>query len=296
MVSRFSRIAIPAVMLGLILTSGMQAASRSRTYRPLTRPKFDPTASKIGLFEGMKAGSISARLVLKNSREGSVLVENKTDKPITVKLPAAFVGVQVLKQAGAGMGAPGGGGMGGGGMGGGGGGGGGQSSGGGAGGGGGMGGGMGGGGMGGGMGGMFSIPPRRVVKLAYRGVCLEHGKKEPSRWMTYTVVPVETYSKDPGLKELLTLVSQRRIPTPVAQAAAWHMNSRLTWQQLASKRGRRRLGSGTPPYFHFAQLIRAQQIVGWANARGHEKQKQARSEPTTPAKPIRTFDRPRASR
>ena len=128
MVSRFSKFAVPAVMVGLILTSGMQAASRTRTYRPLTRPKFDPAAPKIGLFEGMKTGSLSARMVLKNSREGSVLVENKTDKPITVKLPAAFVGVQVLKQAGAGMGAPGGGmgGMGGGGMGGGGGGG--QSS------------------------------------------------------------------------------------------------------------------------------------------------------------------------
>ena len=94
-------------------------------------------------------------MILKHSKQGNVLIENKTDQPLTVKLPDAVVGVHVLKQGGLGMGmsAPGGGG---GGQQGGGGGGGGQSS------GGGMSGGGGGGGMQGGGGGMgmFSIPPR----------------------------------------------------------------------------------------------------------------------------------------
>ena len=92
-------------------------------------------------------------MILKNSKQGNVLIENKTDQPLTVKLPDAVVGVHVLKQGGLGMGmsAPGGGagggmqtGQGSGG----------QSS------GGGMQGGGGGGMQGGGGGmGMFSIPP-----------------------------------------------------------------------------------------------------------------------------------------
>ena len=153
------------------------------------------------------------------------------------------------------------------------------------------------GGGGGGMG-MFSIPPQKVVRLPYHGVCLEHGKREPSSRMRYKLVPVEEYSKDPGLNELLTLVAQRRIPTPVAQAAAWNLNSKMPWQTLAAKR-RSRLGGGFhPPYFHLQHLIRARQVVAYAKARGAERKRNEskgnaeavpQGEPTRPAKGIRNF-------
>jgi len=297
MVSRFSKIAVPAVLVGLVLASALSAASRTRN-RPISKPKFDPVAPRVELFQGIKDGKLSAQLILKNSRQGNVLIENKTDRPITVKLPDAVVGVQVLKQA-AGMGM-GGGGMGGGGMGGGGGGGGGggQSSGGGMG-----GGGMGGGGMGGGMGGggggmgMFSIPPRKIVRLAYRGVCLEHGKREPNSRMRYKLVPVKDYSKDPGLAELLSLVARGRIATPIAQAAAWNLNSKMTWQALAAKRYSRLGGGYHPPYFHLQHLIKAREVVAWSRAMGAKRQRQApRVEPTRPAQGIRTFDGAAATR
>ena len=295
MVSRFSKIAVPAVMVGLILASTLSAASRSRN-RPISKPKFDPVAPKVEFFQGIKDGKLSALLILKNSRQGNVLIQNKTDKPITVKLPAAVVGVQVLKQAGMGMG---GGGMGGGGMGGGqggGGGGGGQSSGGGMGGGGMGGGGMGGGGMGGGMG-MFSIPPRKIVRLAYRGVCLEHGKREPNSGMRYKLVAVKDYSKDPALPELLSLVARGRIATPIAQAAAWNLNSRMSWQALAAKRYSRLGGGYHPPYFHLQFLIKAREVVAWARARGAQRQRQnPTTEPTRPARGVRTFSNVPATR
>ncbi|MCH2590116.1 MAG: hypothetical protein MK004_16755, partial [Planctomycetales bacterium] len=153
------------------------------------------------------------------------------------------------------------------------------------------------GGGGGGMG-MFSIPPQKVVRLPYHGVCLEHGKREPSSRMRYKLVPVEEYSKDPGLNELLTLVAQRRIPTPVAQAAAWNLNSKMPWQTLAAKR-RSRLGGGFhPPYFHLQHLIRARQVVAYAKARGAERKRNEskgnaeavpQGEPTRPARGIRNF-------
>ena len=305
MVSRFTttrilKIAVPALVAIFCIASLLPAAARTRRVRAITKPKFDPTARQVGLFQGIKDGSLSARLILKDSRQGNVLIENKTDQPLTVKLPDAVVGVQVLKQGGMGMGmgSPGGGG---GGQQGGGGGGGGQSSGGGMSGGGG--GGMSGGG-GGGMG-MFSIPPRRIVRLPYRGVCLEHGKREPTSRMRYRLVSVEEYSKDAGLHELLRLVARGRIPTPVAQAAAWNINSQMHWQSLAAKR-RSRLGGGyQPPYFHLQHLISARQLVAVARARGAErqrnKQKKAgerppQAEPTRPARGVRTFQSRSASR
>ena len=117
MVSRFTasrilKIAVPALVAVLCIASALPAAARTRRVRAITKPKFDPAAKQIELFQGIKEGSLVAKLILKNSRQGNVLIENKTDQPLTVKLPDAVVGVQVLKQGGAGMGmgAPGGGG------------------------------------------------------------------------------------------------------------------------------------------------------------------------------------------
>jgi hypothetical protein len=288
--TQFVKFAVPALLAVFCVAQALPAAARTGRVRAITKPKFDPDAKQVGLFQGIKDGSLAVQLILKNSKQGNVLIENKTDQPLTVKLPDAVVGVHVLKQGGLGMGmsAPGGGagggmqtGQGSGG----------QSS------GGGMGGGGGGQGGGGGMG-MFSIPPRKIVRLPYRGVCLEHGKKEPTSRMAYRLIPVDQYSKDAGLHELLTLVARGQLPTPVAQAAAWNINSKMAWQSLAAKR-RSRLGGGyQPPYFHLQHLIRARQVVAFAKARGAEKQRsrqdkagdsQPNGEPTRPARGVRTF-------
>ena len=127
--------------------------------------------------------------------------DNKSDQPLTLRLPKAFVGVPVLAQFG-------GGGIGG------------------------MGGGMGGGGMGGAVvvkqlvaaawaavwaaawvawaawvvawvaawaAGMFSVPPEKTKVLKVATVCLEYGKREPSPRMTYRLAALEAFSEDPAL-------------------------------------------------------------------------------------------------
>ena len=43
--------------------------------------------SPIGLFAGMKSGEITVKFIAKNSLRGKLLVKNKTDQPLTVKLP-----------------------------------------------------------------------------------------------------------------------------------------------------------------------------------------------------------------
>ncbi|MBM4000931.1 MAG: hypothetical protein FJ297_15570, partial [Planctomycetes bacterium] len=78
----------------------------------------------VDLFEGMESGELEVRFIPRDAREANVLFVNKTGQPVTIKLPDAFAGVPVLRQAigggigGGGLGGMGGGGMGGGGMGG----------------------------------------------------------------------------------------------------------------------------------------------------------------------------------
>ncbi len=111
--------------LSLVFTTQLIAGRRSN--KPITKPGFDPSAEKVDLFDGIENGSLEVRMIAANSKKGNLLIENKSDKPLTVKMPDAFVGVQVLKQypgggGGGGGQSVGGGGGGGGGFGGGGGG------------------------------------------------------------------------------------------------------------------------------------------------------------------------------
>ena len=46
----------------------------------------------------MEKGQIAVKLIPKDSTQCRVLIENKTDKPLTVKLPETFAGVPVLAQ------------------------------------------------------------------------------------------------------------------------------------------------------------------------------------------------------
>src|SRR5690606_18055084 len=153
------------------------------------------------------------------------------DKPVTVKMPPGFVGVQVFKQIGLGGGGLGGGldgglggGLGGGGLGGGG-----QALGGGA---GGLGGGgYGGGGLGGGGGGFFSSPPEAVERIPFKSVCLEYGKTEPMPSMPYEVRPMDEFTDKPELQALIVMVGTNKLDPDAAQAAAWHLSSGLSWAQ-----------------------------------------------------------------
>jgi hypothetical protein len=275
--SRGLRLLLSAVCLSLLTSAPVSAAKRTRTKRPITKLKFDPSAEKVELFAAMKKGLLETRLIPKDSKKGNILIENKTDKPLTVQFPESFVGVQVLKQYGGGLGGEGGefGGQGGGGQGIGGGGGGGGF--------GGLGGASGIGGQGGGAG-FFSIPPEKVVKIPYQSVCLEHGKREPSPRMTYRMVKVEQFTKDPALTELIRLVGMNRIHLPSAQAAAWHLSDKMSWRELASKSIKRLGGAPPRPYFSGVELFQAQKLVAIAVQRSSGKSKDEVTPRRTPTR------------
>lgn len=281
-------VAIAAMCLVLSGASSTWAAGKQNK-RPLRKLTYDPNAEEVDLFKGMESGQLKVKLIPQNSFGGNVLIENTTDKTLTVKLPQAAVGVpkHLAQFGGGGFGGQGGfgggqGGLGGGGLGGGGGQ---QQTGGGFGGQGGFGGGQGGLGGGGGFfgGGAASIPPEQIGLIPFNSVCLQHGKPEPTVKAEYVLVPVERFSEDPVLKELLTSVGTGQVDAQAAQAAAWHLTDKMSWDQLANKAVQHTGGAPSTPYFTRAQLLGAQALLAQAQKRAEDN-----PAPTKPAEPIRS--------
>lgn len=286
---RFTQLAVLTAVAGGLLSVACPATAAERTRRSIiTKPKFDPEAEKVKLFDGMKDGTLDVKIITRDEMGGNVLIENTTDKPITVLLPDAFVATPVLKQFGAGGqggvggqnnnnqngnqnggqqqqsgGGFGGGGFGGGGLGGG---------------------GFGGGGLGGG-GGFFSVPPEKTVRIPYTSVCLNHGKAEPRPKSNYKIIPLEEYTENEHLREVIRLVGTGKLDSQSAQAAAWHLTDNMSWQELSNK-AIKHISGPPEPYFSRAQLVNAQSIVSQAAANAKERaSKGPAEEPTTPVKP-----------
>lgn len=223
-----------------------------------------PAGEVVEMFTGIEKGQIEVQLIPKDSTQCNLLVKNKTDKPLSIKMPEAFAGVPVLAQLGAG-GAMGGGAAGGGGRnrGGAGGGGGGQMMG-----GGGMMGGMsggmggmgGGGGMGGMGGGMFNVAPEKVSQIKSPTVCLEHGKAEPRPGMKYEIRPIEAATDKPVVAEVCRMLGRGEVNQRVAQVAAWHLNNDMSWEELAKKHYKYANGM-TKPYFSGEEVQAAMRLV-----------------------------------
>jgi len=216
-----------------------------------------PAAREVELFAGMRDGDLDVKIIAKSDRAGRVIIANKTGVPVHVKLPEAFAAVPVLAQFGGGGG---GGGIGGGGGGLGGGGGGQQSGGGGFGGG-------GGGGQGGGGGGLFSIPSEETAKINVALICLDHGLKNPSSSKPYALVPAASHVDKPAVIELLKAFGRGELDHGAAQAAAWNLNSGMSWQALAAKQTGTVRNTSRSPYFSANQIRTAMAYVQAAESR-----------------------------
>ena len=282
---RCSWILVGGLIVGLV-APGISAEAKKEKKKISPAVKLDISAEHIDVFDGIEQGLLEVRMVPKDSLGGNMLIENKGDKPLNVDIPAAFVGRQVLKQFGQQGGGFGGGqqggGLGGGQQGGG------QAQGGGIGGGQqGGGGGFGGGGQqGGGGGGFFSVPPDRIVRVAYRSVCLEHGKTEPAPRMSYTIGRVQDFRDDPVLEEVLKMVASGQLDEQSAQAATWHVTDKMSWEQLATK-SIPHIGRPATPYFTPQQIARAQSIFSTAVAHVNEHKENSKTA-TASAKSDRT--------
>lgn len=261
------RTGLVSACVALVAVAQLVGAGKS----PIKVLKVDPTAAKVGLFEGMESGALAVRVVAHDVKGGNVFIENLSDKPLTVEFPDAVAMVHVLKQAGGnGLFGQGNGGLqqgqqggqqGGG-----------QS----------IGAGMGQqqgntpGGIGQGQGpgqgqnffgnGIFSIPAERVAQVPYQSVCLNYGKPDPSPRMTYKPVPLEEFTRDKVLQETLRMFGKGRLDHTAAQAAAWHLTDKMSWNQLASLKEYTLPGVYTSQVRTFSdgQLHAAQELVNEA--------------------------------
>lgn len=194
-------------------------------------------AQQVELFQAMKDGQVDAKFIARSDRAARLFLANKTKGTLDVKLPEAFAGVPLAQfGGGGGRGGRGGGGRStstGGGS---------QS----------LGGGLGGGGGGGG--GFFSIPPDETARIDMAVVCLEHGKRDPSSSVPYKIIPADEYTDRGAVVELLKAFGRGELQHGAAQAAAWNLNSDVSWNELAAKRQGTRRNINRPPYFSQAEL------------------------------------------
>lgn len=243
------------------------------------------------MFQAMKDGNIEVLIKTIDEKKSNVIVTNKSDKPLAIEMPATFAAVPTVNAqfggGGLGGGGLGGGGQGGGFGGGGGGFGGGQAAGGGFGGGGqgggfgGGGGGLGGGGRGGGGGGVFNIPPGKVGKVSLTTVCLEHGKPNPTLKMDYTIAPLSTVTSDPSVAEICRMIAADEVAQPVAQASAWNITDKLSWQKMLVLNRLERMDGYFERFFTPNQLAFAQRVVAVAAERAEERKKYTQDDEMT---------------
>jgi hypothetical protein len=273
-----------ATLSALLLTlSFLAQLGHVADAKPADQPA--ATGAPVEFFQAIDEKLVDVKFIAKSSHEARILIKNNTKQPVNLQMPEAFAGVPILAQFGGG-GGRGGGGFGGGNRGGGGGGG--QQGVGGGGLGGGGGGGLGGGGGGGGF---FSVPPEETAKINVPVVCLDHGLRDPNGAAAYKIVPVEDYIGDrPAMIELLKAFGQGELNHAAAQAATWHLNSGLTWDELRTKLTGTRRSLSRAPYFSIAELRAGMAYANEAsrlatvNADQYARDKQARAEKAAKAK------------
>jgi hypothetical protein len=183
-------------------------------------------AEVVELFDAVDAGRIETRIIPRDSTTCRLMLTNKTDQPLTVRLPAVFAAVPVLAQFGdigqqanrqsspqpLGLSPM-------------------QNN----------------GNNRGGpfnvgnqrnnqnlFGPMFNIPPERVVGVKIPAACLQHGLATPRASMPYEIKPLGAVTSTPGVAELCAMLSDGTTPQRVVQLAVWHVNNGVEWRTLAA--------------------------------------------------------------
>jgi hypothetical protein len=107
--------------------------------------------------------------------------------------------------------------------------------------------------------GFAAVPVGKTVQLQMRTVCLNYGRPDPNPGLSYVLTSVEKHSSDPALWQLLENYSPRT-DQKVMQAAAWHLASGLSWDQLARLPDSRLRGTGAR-LFNVRQVQTAERLV-----------------------------------
>lgn len=111
------------------------------------------------------------------------------------------------------------------------------------------------------------LPAGRTRTVRVTTVCLEHGRAEPSPRRAYKLVALGTFSGDPRLSLLMESLGRGELSQRVAQAAAWHVSSGLSWERLAAEKIDHAGGDPDEPFFSAPELHAARAAVVAMTAR-----------------------------
>lgn len=223
--SLFGRIGVCLAILVFLAGAANAAPEKTREMAKKSKPgKLEAKAAEgfeeVDLFQAIEDGQIEAGVIQKNMKEGRLFIENKSDKPLTVRIPATFGTRPIASQMQIGrqddleqlFGT-------------------------------------------GGSGGMMNnmnIPPEKVVSMKYESLCLEYGKPVPNSRSNYELAKIEDVTDKEEVKEICKLIGTG-VDHGSLQFAAWHLNSGVAPQRLASDTVLHANGKRTT-YFSEAQV------------------------------------------
>ena len=249
----------------------------------------DPNSQTVDFFAAIHEGQISAQLIPRDAWQGRLLLTNKTDKPLNVRLPDVFGGVPVAAQLfppggnanqdrkqGGNKNAP-------------------QS-------------------LAVGMpfgnnlagpmnnrnnpmmnvpnrgnnrmnqGPLFNVAPERTGQLKIASLCLEHGKPNPRPSIPYEIRPIESVAAKAEVQEIARMFAQGEVSQRAAQAAAWHLANGLTWDKLQAEKAVK-LALWSEPLFSPQDLSRAKKAVDKATQQVKQRQTPSSSQSASGGSP-----------
>lgn len=243
-------------LAGVFLTAALLAASE-----PIKGVReFNSHDQTVELFSAAEEGLLEIRVVPRDATECRLLIANKSDQPLNVRLPEAMAAVPVLAQGigdfsnfdqtANGRNAP-------------------QQL-----------------GIGNSFGTQgsgnqqlfnqpgqnrdnqpffapFNIAPEKVAQLRLTAMCFDPGNPDPKPAMPYELRPLDSVAQEPGVRELCAMVGRGELSQRAAQAAAWHLHNHLSWDRLRAMRFKVAFGQ-THPYFTRRQLEQGQKAAEMA--------------------------------
>jgi hypothetical protein len=250
-------------------------ASAERPQRVPKPGEFNPADESVEMFAAIEAGQLEVKFIPQNSKQARLFIDNKTSKPLNVRLPDVFAGVPVQAQVLPFPGNRGPNGMNG------------QMQ-------------QGQLGMNQSVGGatpngqrngpfgqnnnqgpgngnginFFNVPSEKVGEMKIKCVCLEYGKDQPRAVIPYKVVPLEYVTSKPEVAAVLREFGTGQYDQNVAQAAAWHTANDMTWEQLAGAKGELIALGVNKPMFTAQELEAAKKLFAEAEKRMKKTEKE----------------------
>ena len=123
--------------------------------------------------------------------------------------------------------------------------------------------------------GLVNVLAEKTSQVRVGCVCLQHGAPDPAPQIPYEIMPIEQYSTDAVLQELIKAFGHGDLNQRAAQAATWHVANNLSWDELANK-VIKHINRPSEPYFTKAEVQTAMLYVS-------ECEKLAKERPVTSA-------------